>query len=184
MAARSHVGVVPSAFAKPSVTLPWIKQATLDPREDWNSADANVAASYTGGGPQVDLRMAYVTYQRKGAEVIALGSQLGKGPGTALLSQGRSKIPLAGGPLEVVASHVSGGRGARLVWHWYWVDGAFTANSTTAKLYQIAAGLPGNQRAAAIMEVSTIDDGEAARRLADLLNHLPPFAQFLTPGTP
>jgi EpsI family protein len=78
-----------------------------------------------------------------------------------------------------VVSRISDPQGTRLIWHWYWVDGRFTARGATAKLLQLAAELTGTQRAAALVALETVDDRAAAARLADLLEHLPSLASVL-----
>jgi len=170
----------PSRFAAPAAAAPWATQAASAWRPDWHGADAEVAAAYArNDAPVVELRIAYVTHQRKGAEPTAFAGQLGRAPGADLVGQERATITTRGGPLEVVVSHVFDPQGMHLVWHWYWVHGRFTARGATAKLLQLAAELTGRQRPAALVVLATSNDRGAPARLAELLEHLPSLAELL-----
>jgi exosortase A len=179
IALRGHATADASRFIAPPANPPWVAHAASRWRTKWPGADAALGAAYAADGLPVELRIAYVTHQRKGAEALGFASQFLKDPEITVLEQRAATIPLADGPLEVVASRISDQTGTHLVWHWYWVNGRFTARGASAKLQQLVADLAGRQRAAALIVIATSDDRAAATRLADLLSHLP-LATLLT----
>ena len=70
-----------------------------------------------------------------------------------------------------------------LVWHWYWIDGQYTANPYWAKMLQAKSQLLGRGDNAAVIVIATESNqyaGEAADRLQDFIKvMLPAIARGL-----
>jgi EpsI family protein len=82
----------------------------------------------------------------------------------------------------VAQTRLISGRGGRIVWNWYWVDGEFTASPQLAKLLQVVARLFGGQEAAAVVAVAADyveRPAEAAELLQEFLDQAPPLAAIL-----
>jgi EpsI family protein len=63
----------------------------------------------------------------------------------------------------------------RLLWHWYWVGGAFTAQPSLAKVLQLKARLLGGPPAAAVIALATDYEGhqtKATQTLQHFLGHI------------
>lgn len=138
-------------------------------------ADQEILRRYSDGARSVDLYLALYGSQRHGKEVVnemntfaddARWTRVGGGAGTAVI--GGETVAIRSARLQSSASR-------RLVWYWYWIDGALTADPVLAKLYQVRARLKGGTAAAAVIAVATDDQDrpEAAEQaLAGFLQEL------------
>jgi EpsI family protein len=72
----------------------------------------------------------------------------------------------------------------RLAWHWYWIDGKFTASTLKAKLLQVEAELVTRRREAAAIVISTdqtTSPEDAAAVLQDFVQNLGSLGATLAP---
>jgi EpsI family protein len=168
----------------PKVASPWtpLKDSAEDWRPSFAGADVELKQSYTNGGRIVDFYLAYYSHQRQGAEIINQQNSQ-SGTGTWSLSEGETvEAVLDRKPLELGSVRLASAKAGRIVWYWYWVDGAFTASPIIAKLRQVKARLLGGSQAAAAIAISTTVSGtpaESAATLHGFLEHLESLSRFL-----
>jgi exosortase A len=163
--------------AAPAVAPPWqpLTQYSGDWVPHFVGADATVTQSYVADAQPVHVYTAYYTHQRQGAEVINTQNVLVDGEQWTQIAAGHTRTIVDGQWLAVHETHLRSSRGtARLVWHWYWVGGAFTARPSLAKVLQLKARLLGGPPAAAVIALAIDYTGhqtEAARTLQYFLEH-------------
>ncbi len=168
----------------PKVSTPWaaLDHGATDWRPNFAGVDVEVFRSYTYDGHIVDFYLAYYSHQRQGAEIINQQNSLA-GTGTWSLSVGETiDAVLDRNPLELGSVRLASAKVGRIVWYWYWVDGAFTASPIIAKLRQVRARLLGGSQAAAAIAISTTVSGtpaESAATLHGFLEHLESLSRFL-----
>ncbi len=168
----------------PKVSAPWVvlDHGATDWRPNFAGADVEVFRSYTYDGQIVDFHLAYYSHQRQGAEIINQQNTL-SGTGTWSLSEGEAvEAVLDRKPLELGSVRLASAKAGRIVWYWYWADGAFTASPIIAKLQQVRARLLGGPQAAAAIAISTTVSGtpaESAAPLHGFLEHLKSLSRFL-----
>jgi EpsI family protein len=138
-------------------------------------------APYIKGDQGVDLFIAYYWRQRPEAELVAWGNQVADRITWHPLSSATREVEVEGRQLVVTETRMLAKKQRRrLVWHWNWIDGQFTAGQLEAKLLQTKTRLiAGEQRAAFIaVSVEETNGTDAAR---DLLESLISNALKVTP---
>lgn len=169
LAMRPPATAVSTSLALPAGNAAWRSVPEAGP-SPWRpivvGADREATQVYDRleDGRQVDLFVAFYTFQRQGAEVVHQGNRLADGESWIRTAGGRMALDAPGLPPEARFERLAGagGRAQRLVLWWYWVDGAFTADPLHAKLLQVRGRLLGRTRPAAILAVSTAVDESAA----------------------
>ncbi len=168
----------------PRVRQPWRPLAGR--KTAWQplfiGADATYSGSYGSGGRSVDLYIAYYARQRQGAEIVNRLNRLADGRAWKRAGSDRTEARVEGRLLTVVRTRLLSHRGDRIVWHWYWVNGRYTANPYFAKLLQAGAELMGGTRAAAVIAVAADNVGmpsTAEMALRAFLDSLCPLAPVL-----
>ncbi len=169
------------AIGTPPTLAPW-RAAAAD--SDWQAvfpaSDLNLSRRYITAGQGVDLFIAYYWRQRPGAELVAWGNRVADGRTWHLFSSVTRQVEVEGRQLAVTETRLLAKQRRRLVWHWNWIDGRFTASRLTTKLLQTKTRLlTGEQRAAFIALSVEETDGTAAARA--LLESLTAGALSLTP---
>ena len=169
------------AIGTPPTLAPW-RAAAAD--SDWQAvfpaSDLNLSRRYITAGQGVDLFIAYYWRQRPGAELVAWGNRVADGRTWHLFSSVTRQVEVEGRQLAVTETRLLAKQRRRLVWHWNWIDGRFTASRLTTKLLQTKTRLlTGEQRAAFIALSVEETDGTATARA--LLESLIAGALSLTP---
>ncbi len=135
---------------------------------------------YIAAGQSVDLFIAYYWRQRPEAELVAWGNRVADERTWHRLSSATRQVEVEGRQLAVTETRLLAKQRRRIVWHWNWIDGRFTASQLAAKLLQTKTRLlTGEQRAAFIAVSVEETDGTAAARA--LLESLIADALSLTP---
>jgi len=145
-------------------------------------ADATVLASYARGQDRVHVAIGYYAVQRDGAEVVSYETQLLPDDNWTRAAGGTVEASLDGGMAVVAYTRAVNRNAGRIIWHWYWVDGMFTANPLVAKLRQARAAIFGGSQAAAIVAMAADyrdQPGEAHAKLAAFVESLEPLAPLL-----
>ncbi len=170
------------AIGAPPAQAPWRSTAA---DSDWQAvfptSDLNLARRYIAASQGVDLFIAYYWRQRPEAELVAWGNRVADEGTWHLLSSATRQVEVEGRRLAVTETRLLAKKQRRrIVWHWNWVDGRFTANQLAAKFLQAKTRLlTGEQRAAFIAVSAEETDGAAAARA--LLQSLIADALSLTP---
>lgn len=128
------------------------------PPRAWQPAFAGAASvlheGFAAPGARLERVAAWFPNQGQGREVVNRQHDL-LGPGWQRLSSARVALTVDGQPVEALELRLTGRDGARrVVWSWYWVDGAFTGDDRLAKLLQARALLLGRSDAGALLAVS------------------------------
>lgn len=157
----------------PSAEAPW--QATAAD-SDWQAvfptSDFNLSRRYIKGDQGVDLFIAYYWRQRPDAELVAWGNRVADRITWHPLSSTTRQVEVEGRQLVVTETRMRAKKQRRrLVWHWNWVDGQFTAGQLAAKLLQTKTRLIAGEQRAAFIAVSAEETNgtDAARELLESL---------------
>ncbi len=170
------------AICAPRAQAPW-RAAAAD--GDWQAvfptSDLHLSRRYVAAGQGVDLFIAYYWRQRPEAELIGWGNRVADRRVWYPLSSATRKVEVEGRRLAITETRLRAGKRRRLVWHWNWVDGRFTADRLVAKLLQVKTRLLTGERRAAFIALSVEEtDGTAAARA--LLESLTAGTISLTPA--
>jgi exosortase A len=175
----------PTALVIPDSIGGWTRAPSASGwKPSFASADVELAVTYTKDGKQVDLYIAYYTHQQKGHELITYDNQIADGTLWRRIGGGQAIVNFEGRPLPVAVTRLWATTRQRLAWHWYWIDGEFTASTLRAKLLQVRAELVTRRRPAAAIVVSvdqTLGVEDAAETLRDFTQNLGPLRATLTP---
>ena len=122
--------------------------------------------------------MGYYRNQRQVAQLITSDNKLVFRNDRAWRSIGelRRTIGFRGEEVPLVEARLDGRAARLLVWHWYWVDGKYTANPYWGKLLQAKSELLGRGDDGAVVIVYTEIDTEqqAAKTLHDFVTAMLP----------
>lgn len=169
----SRSATLPKAVraAAPQVTPPWMAQDAYS--GDWvprfSGADATVLESYASGDRLVHLYLGYYVNERQGAELISSENDIADKKLWQPTAEGKARVTVDGRPLRVRTTVIRSRSGVtRLVWQWYWVGGAFTADPYEAKVRLAAARLFGKASASAVVVLAS-DCGFDCRAAGDTL---------------
>ena len=170
------------AICAPRVQLPW-RAAAAD--GDWQAvfptSDLRLSHRYVVAGQGADLFIAYYWRQRPEAELIGWGNRVADRRAWYPLSNTKREILVEGRRVAITETRLRARQRRRLVWHWNWVDGRFTASPLAAKLLQAKTRLLTGERRAAFIALSVEEtNGTAAARA--LLGSLTAGALSLTPA--
>ncbi len=177
-------------FVIPDISGGW---ARVEPRgRTWqprvSSADAKAIATFRKNGRTVTLSVAYFTHQRQGSELIGVKTRpIGGTEWSRVSARGRG-ARIGPDNLSVVATRIMARPTNRMVWHWYWVGGTFTADRIVAKILEAKTKLLGGARASAAIAVSAEFaelPGEAEAVLEDFvagLGELRPYLRRVAGG--
>jgi len=165
----------------PPTLAPWrVAAADSDWQAVFPTSDLNLSRRYITAGQGVDLFIAYYWRQRPGAELVAWGNRVADPRTWRLFSSVTRQVEVEGRQLAVTETRLLAKERRRLVWHWHWIDGRFTASLLATKLLQTKTRLlTGDQRAAVIAVSVEETDGTSAARA--LLEQLTAGALTLTP---
>ena len=150
----------PVTLIAPEAENGWekISRPHLDFAPHYSGARSIVKQSYRKGSDRVELFIAYYRDQRKGAEMVT--SQNVVVSSDDRMWRKISEISTSQ-PFPVNATKVRKESTGVIVWHWYWVDGHYTASSIQAKLFQIQSQLFHAEDHAAAIFISTENDSSA-----------------------
>lgn len=165
------------AFAVPDVAGGWSR---VEPRgRPWQprvrGADARAIATFEKNGKTVTLFVGYFTHQRQGSELIGSKNRLIGKAEWARVSGHEQDAQIGPERLSVVSTRIMARPSNRMVWHWYWIGGTFTADRLFAKLLEAKTKLLGGTRASAAIALSTEFleiPGEAETVLRDFVSGL------------
>lgn len=138
-------------------------------------ADQEILRTYTDGVRAVDVYLALYASQHHGKEVVNEMNTFADGDRWTSIGAGAGTAVIGGERVAIRHARLQSSTGRRLVWYWYWIDGALTADPLLAKLYQVRARLKGGSGAAAVIAVAADvqDRQEAAEQaLAAFLREL------------
>lgn len=137
-----------------SVPSGWTAAVPRDWTPRFAGADQVLHDGFSASGARLERVAAWWRNQEQGREVVNRSNDL-SGPGWQRLSSGRVRLTLDGAEVDVGETRlVNAAQTRRIVWSWYWVDGAFTGDDRVAKLLQARALLFGNPDAGALLAVS------------------------------
>lgn len=145
------------ALLLPHASAPW--QTAADGEPDWQPGfhghDLALAGSYRLGSDQVDLRVAYYSYQREGAEAISdMTNFVGAGKQWRALQVSRASITVKGREQPYVRMLLGGRGDSYIVWYWYRLGGQNTNSRLFGKLLELKA-LIGGDRAASVVAIGS-----------------------------
>jgi exosortase A len=156
---------------------------------DWTprfmNPSARIRQVYLGGTRRVELFIWYYRNQRHGAQLISSQNALVHTSDNIWANSGAAYRVLNtnGSEIKIIESRLRGRATRLLVWHWYWIDGQYTANAYWAKLLQAKSMLLGRGDNAAAIIVATpydLSPAEGTDRLQDFVNNmLPAIAEVL-----
>jgi EpsI family protein len=181
---QSQPAAAPSALTAPVVGGGWVASLPSGWVPNFPSADVELATAYVKDGKRVDLYIAYYTHQQKGHELITYDNQIADGEMWRRIGGGAVPVELDGQTLTVASTRLWTLARQRLAWHWYWIDGQFTASTLKAKLLQVEAELVTRRRAAAAIVISTdqtTSPEDAAAVLRDFTQNLGSLRATLAP---
>lgn len=151
-------------------------------------ADATILQRYLPGtnrSAAIDLFVAYYGAQTRDKEVVSFRNKLGDEKPWGYVGGSAQTASVAGENLKVREDRLHSGNETRLVWSFYWIGGHMTASKTEAKLLQAWNELSGGDRRAAVVALSTLDDGDrdaTRQRIQDSFKALP-LADILESAT-
>ena len=166
MRAPTVAGDVKPTLANINSAWTRLPAALSDWQPQFPGADWTLRDTYRQGENEVDVFVAYYTYQRRGAKIIYYANSMADkvtwwpyDTGTAMLHQRGNLIPSRIDDLASSTYH-------RIVVWWYWVDGQITNSTIRAKILQTRARLFGGNQAAAVVAVSIKYDRDPADAIA------------------
>ena len=173
--------IMPSTLAVrligPSVELPWTSErgAPL-----WIPAfqgmDAELQQTYWRGDQRLDLHVAYLAFQREGAEVISdLNTIAGPESEWKVLRSARATVQVGSRTLPINALVIRRQSQTLLVWSWYRIGGEDTSSRLMGKFLEVKALATGQGRSAAMIAISTElaeDSEQASALLQDFLQRV------------
>ena len=92
--------------------------------------------------------------QRDGAEIVSYETQLLPDESWSRAAGGTVSASIDGHTEAVNYTRAMNRRANRVIWHWYWVGGEFTASPLVAKLLQGRAAILGGTQAAAYIAIA------------------------------
>lgn len=112
--------------------------AFTDWRPSISPASAELYRQYARDGGNAGIYIAFYRNQNDGSKLISSSNLLvpRKNSSWRKMSTSTHQETIAGRHFVVRESTVQGAAGPLLVWHWYWIDGTFTANDYVGKLLQ------------------------------------------------
>lgn len=164
-------------------------QLGTGPLTDWtpqfSNPSARISQVYVYGTRRVELYIGYYRHQRQSVELITSQNSLVHSNDKVWGSIGEAHRVLAFNSDEInaIETKLRSSLTQLLVWHWYWIDGQYTANPYWAKMLQAKSQLLGRGDNAAVIVIATESNqyaGEAADRLQDFIKvMLPAIARGL-----
>ncbi len=153
----------------------WAAAGSPGWRPRFGGADEEILRTYTNGERSVDVYVALYGSQRHGKEVVNEMNTFADGETWTTVGGGSGAAIIGTEPVSIRYARLRSPETRRLIWYWYWIDGALTADPIMAKLYEARARLKGGSGAAAVVAVAADyrDQQETAEQtLADFLRHL------------
>jgi EpsI family protein len=141
------------------------------PSADWNpnfpAADAQARATYGSEGGRIYLYQGWYAYERGDAKLLYFENRLFDRRQWRLVRDGHHDLQLDGRAFTVREQvlRAPGGGDLRVLWSWYRVDDAATANAMWAKLLNLRGVLRGRPEAMVIALATDAPDEEEARSL-------------------
>jgi EpsI family protein len=175
--------------APPSEAAPWHADAPFS--DSWQplviSPDREFRDSFTmgsaGGERQVQRYIALYDAYGRHNNLVRSPNRIYDEDTWARTTLGSATVTIDGKPATVNTAILRNGGRQRLVWYFYVVDGAVTANAAEAKLRQMRVILAGRSGVSAFVAIAANDpmtpDGHPERLLADFLGHMEPLASYL-----
>lgn len=151
---------------------------------DWAPRFSNpgnrIRQVYGSDTQRVELYIGYYRNQRRSAQLISSENSLVRSNDNVwrIASERRHVLTLDNDQIPLVETQLRSHTSRLLVWHWYWIDGQYTANPYWAKLLQAKSQLFGGGDDGAVIVVSTdldLKGGQAADRLQDFVKVMLPL---------
>ena len=157
---RGDAAGMTAALVPPDIGGGWHRKS--DDGDSWlphfPGSDAKILATYVKDGREVRLFIAYYTHQRQGAELVSADNSVVAGANSreewSTIGRGGQRAVVDGRELSVVATRMRAHRRARVVWHWYWIAGKFTADNYYAKILEAQAKIFGGPLGGATIAVA------------------------------
>jgi exosortase A len=167
---------VPAPRLQPLASIAdWSSTPTLEKswRPHYVQPSAETYAAFRKDGAEIGVYVAYYRNQSAGRKLLTSTNVLvaSKDPQWAQVTDGKWQLRHPGLPAEVRTADLSDRGSERLrVWHWYWVDGKWTASPMRAKAMTALAQLVGHgDDSAVVMLVTPEGSGADAAAQADAL---------------
>jgi exosortase A len=167
------------AISEPPADAPWqVTHADGQWRPAFPGADLTMARRYVANGRGVDLFLAYYWRQRPGAELIAWNNIIegvdkdeDEEETWRLLKNESRQVVVEGRALEITETLLLDKPVRRIVWHWHWIDGAFSSDRLEAKIVHAKTRLLSGEPRSAFVAVSVEQSGtmDEARALLQAL---------------
>lgn len=173
--------VVQPVLQAPTPVGGW--QLFAGPLTNWAPRFLNPAQrmdqGYRDGARRVGLYIGYYRNQRRGSELITSQNTLVSTNDLIWRNIGetRRNVIVNNQEFSFIEARLRSHSARLLAWHWYWVDGVYTANPYWAKILQAKSRLLSGSDDGAVVIVYTeldADDNGAAHRLQEFLNAMLP----------
>ncbi len=153
--------------------------ALTDWAPQFMNPSTRITQVYVNGTKRVELYVGYYRNQRQSAQLITSQNSLVRSSDRIWGNVGETSrvLTISNDKIYIVETQLRSHAKRLLVWHWYWIDGQYTANPYWAKLLQAKSQLLGKGDDGAVIIVSTELDRkeeEAADRLQDFVNSMLP----------
>lgn len=106
----------------------------------FNPASAELNRYFQHDSKQVGVTLKYYRNQHRGSELVSTTNRLLAEQENSVWQQTGTSLrheTISDRTLVLRETRIHGETGSLLVWHWYWIDGKFTANDYLAKLFQV-----------------------------------------------
>ncbi|HET8700567.1 MAG TPA: EpsI family protein, partial [Nitrococcus sp.] len=174
-----------ASLALPTAVPGW--RQTAQPFIDWKPHYLHFSEALSQGyvspnGP-LGLYVAFYRHQRAGSELIGWGNDIvfnnesSRGEWYRVAGPYDQSVSFRGKTLSIPMTRISNGRQNLDVWHWYWIDGQFTASAMAVKALTLKARLLDRSDAGALITVympAARSETESKTKLADFINEALP----------
>ncbi len=135
---------------------------------------------YVNGSQRVELYIGYYRNQRQSAQLITSLNSLVRSDEKiwGKVGETRRALTLGDDKIQFIETQLTSHATRLLVWHWYWIDGQYTANPYWAKLLQAKSQLLGRGDDGAVIVVST----ELNLKAEEVTDRLQDFVKVMLPS--
>jgi exosortase A len=178
-----HAEAVLFSKRVPQVGAPWIKidGDIYNWKPDFLAPSSEQMLSYTSGGRQVELYVAYYASDDYTAKLVSSANLLFEKERWQRSGETETLASVHGQSFRVHETFIRSQQRSLVLWSWYWIDGHSSDSAYVAKALLAKARLFSSPNDSAAIIVATEDSqgttsrtGEADTTLRDFLSHLSP----------